>query len=156
MLLAGGEAPGLPGTLFGGWPPGTLLLGGWPPGLLCGALGPVFADGICETSTGGADGIDGADGADGIEGVSTDGTDGADGMDGMSIDGIDDTDDDHVSLGPDGDGSGSLGAIGNGPEATAGIADAIAIGAASKAASKARSIPVAIVALRMNCLVVTA
>ncbi|MBV9515701.1 MAG: hypothetical protein JO280_16935 [Mycobacteriaceae bacterium] len=140
MLLAGGEAPGLPGTLFSGWPPGTLLLGGWPPGLLCGALGPVFADGICETSTGGADG------ADGMDGMSIDG------MDGMSIDGIDDTDDDPVSLGPDGDGSGSLGAIGNGPEATAGIADAIAIGAASKA----RSIPVAIVALRMTCLVVTA
>jgi hypothetical protein len=142
--------------------------------MLCGALGPVFTDGIFGTSiigldaAGGADGADGIsiEGADGADGISIDGADGMsiDGADGMSIDDIDDDDpkslelldDDPESLGPDGDGPGSLGAIGNGPRpgATAGSGKAFAFAVAAPNKIRFTSIPVAIAAVRTRCFVV--
>jgi hypothetical protein len=125
----------------------------------CGALGPVFTNGLCGIS------IDGAESPDELRGESIDGPESPDepwgesidGADGMSIDDPDDIDDDPESLGPDGDGPGSLGAIGNGPDAgkPAGIgyAPAFAIGGPNRI--RFTSMPVAIAAVRIRCFVVT-
>ena len=109
--------------------------------MLCGAFGPVFTNGICGISIGGADA------PDGVWGMSIDGPDEISGIS------IDDIDDDPESLGPDGDGSGSLGAIGNGPGAgkPAGRENVSAFAIAGPNRIRFTSMPVAIAAVRIRC-----
>ena len=172
----GGGGPG--GPLFGGGGPGGPLFGGGPPGMLCGALGPVFTDGIFGTSIIGLDAADGADGwlteLTGYRSTVPTGIS-IDGADGISIDDIDDDDpkslellddddpkslkllddDDPESLLGDG-GSGSLGESGNdpGPGATAGSGKALAFAIAAPNRIRFTSMPVAIAAVRTRCFVV--